>query len=94
MQLEPLRRPHVHQNLSPLTICPTNQPTNLMHQPCLAPSKTPHVTRGRLNAQQLAPYNVGLMAKGDVFTEETSDMWEAVVEGFTQEDMLHGVLYS
>ena len=36
----------------------------------------------------------GLMAEGDVFTEETSDMREAVVEGFTQEDVLHGVLYS
>ena len=36
--------------------------------------------------------DVGLMAKGDV-TEETSDMQEAVVEGFIEEDrdMLHGV---
>ena len=34
------------------------------------------------------------MAKGDVFTEETSDTREAVVEGFIQEDVLHRILYS
>jgi hypothetical protein len=34
------------------------------------------------------------MAEGDDFTEGTLDLWEAVVEGTVQEDVLHGVLYS
>ena len=55
-------------------------------------------TKVSMREPSLDVNEVGLMAEGDVFTEETSDMREAVVEGFTQEDLqedvLHGVLYS
>jgi hypothetical protein len=73
----------------------THPPTKQSHaSPPPHPYRDPHVTRGRLNTQRLAPYDVGLMAEGDDFTEETLELREAVIEGTVQEDVLHGVLYS